>query len=313
MSDDLDLPWRIALDLGADADVELPGDPDFDAWIAKQASSVNAPPLAPRAEMWAAIEGAQLGSRTGVRPLRRERWVWPAAVAAALLLGVALDRLALRASNDGGMQPAPDRVAEAPAPVAPDSSRGDSSVRAEPGASTAATPTRVATRAPAAPTRVATGAPATPPASAERATVVRPFPSDDPADRSPAAGSRDANRLYRLAAVQTLSQAEALLTAYRASDLAGRNVPATQQLGRWGRDVLSSTRLLMDSPAGADPQLRPLLNDLELVLVQIVRLSGAPLDAADRALIDRSLRDSDLLPRIRTAVPAGVAGAASDE
>jgi hypothetical protein len=127
-------------------------------------------------------------------------------------------------------------------------------------------------------------------------------------NEAPSAGS-----LYRLAAVQTLSQAEALLTAYRASGVAERDPAAARQLGRWGRDVLSSTRLLLDSPAGDDPQMRPLLNDLELVLVQIIRLSGTPLDASERALIDRSLRERDLLPRIHTAVPAGTIGTASDD
>jgi hypothetical protein len=57
--------------------------------------------------------------------------------------------------------------------------------------------------------------------------------------------------------------------------------------------------------------LRTLLDDLELVLVQIIQLSGAPLDPADRELIDRALADRDLLPRIRTAVPAGITGSAS--
>ena len=78
-----------------------------------------------------------------------------------------------------------------------------------------------------------------------------------------------------------------------------------------GRDVLGSTRLLIDSPAGSDPQLRALLDDLELVLVQIIQLSGSPLDPADRDLIDRALEDRELLTRIRTAVPAGIGVAAS--
>jgi hypothetical protein len=122
------------------------------------------------------------------------------------------------------------------------------------------------------------------------------------------------SELYRLSAVQTLSQAEALLTAYRTGS-GTRSDPAAHQLGGWAREVLGSTRLLIDSPAGTDAQLRPLLNDIELVLVQIVRLSGTPLDSADRALIDRALRDHDLLPRIRTAVPAGAIDAtiASDD
>jgi hypothetical protein len=45
------------------------------------------------------------------------------------------------------------------------------------------------------------------------------------------------------------------------------------------------------------------------VLVQIIQLSGAELGPTDRDLIEGALEHSDLLPRIRTAVPAGVPGA----
>jgi hypothetical protein len=133
--------------------------------------------------------------------------------------------------------------------------------------------------------------------------------------RPPLTDSAARADLYRLAAVQTLGQAEALLTAYRAGGAALPRDASTRQLGSWAREVLGSTRLLIDSPAGADAQLRPLLNDIELVLVQIVRLSGSPLDSTDRALIDGALRDHDLLPRLRTVVPAGTADAtiASDD
>ena len=232
-------------DFGEDAEVVPPADPQFDAWVGKVAPTLNAPNAAPRAEMWDAIQGAQKtasdaqgGRIPGVTPLRRHPWRLMSVIAAALLLGVAVDRFALRQADD-------TRASVATTPPAPKG--GDSA---------------------------------------------------------------DPSRLYRLAAAQTLTQAEALLTSYRASGVAEHNPAAAQQLGRWGRDVLSSTRLLIDSPAGEDPQLRPLLDDLEIVLVQIIRLSGAPLDASERALIDRVLEDRDLLPRIRTAVPAGIAGAA---
>ena len=230
-------------------DIVPESDPQFDAWVAKVAPTLNAPNAAPRQEMWDAIQAAQTTSRDaqagllpGVTPLRRNLRLM-SAIAAALLLGVAIDRLALRRVDDARVASAPsagERVASAPAP----------------GAST------------------------------------------------------DPSRLYRMAAAQTLTQAEALLTAYRASAVPERNPAAARQLGSWGREVLSSTRLLLDSPAGDDPQLRPLLDDLELVLVQIIQVSGA-IEASDRALIDRALQDRNLLPRIRTAVPANVAGAAS--
>jgi hypothetical protein len=103
-----------------------------------------------------------------------------------------------------------------------------------------------------------------------------------------------------------LVQAEALLTAYRGAESV-RDPQAMQQAARWARDVLSSTRLLLDSPAGHDPQMRTLFTDLELILAQIVQLSGTPLQARERELIDRALRDRDLLPRLRSAVPTGLA------
>ena len=53
--------------------------------------------------------------------------------------------------------------------------------------------------------------------------------------------------------------------------------------------------------------MKMLFADLELILAQIVQLSGTPLQAGERELIDRAMRDRDLLPRIRSAVPAGLA------
>ena len=53
--------------------------------------------------------------------------------------------------------------------------------------------------------------------------------------------------------------------------------------------------------------MRTLFTDLELILAQIVQLSGTPLQARERELIEDAMRDRDLLPRIRSAVPAGLA------
>jgi hypothetical protein len=273
------------LDFGEDADGPMPADPAFDAWVGSVAPSVNAPPSAPRGDMWNAIQSAQRASAAanpgaipGILPLPRRRWILPASIAATLVLGVAIGRLALHEVSDAGpTRTAVRNVAPSTAPVTP-----ELPATARPESGPSANSTNAQSR------RVASAP-------------------------SSAAATRDPSRLYRLAAVQTLSQAEALLTTYKATAPAGRSDPSIRQLGTWGREVLSSTRLLIDSPAGNDPELRQLLNDLELVLVQIIQLSGAPLDASDRALIDRALRDHDLLPRIRTAVPAGVTGTASDD
>jgi len=67
---------------------------------------------------------------------------------------------------------------------------------------------------------------------------------------------------------------------------------------RWARDVLSNTRLLLDSPAGEDPVRRRLLEDLETVLVQLVQRSGRT--AEDRAMLDRTLQRTQILTRLRS-------------
>lgn len=64
------------------------------------------------------------------------------------------------------------------------------------------------------------------------------------------------------------------------------------------RELLATTRLLLDSPQAGDPHLQALLSDLELVLAQIVRLphrAGAP----DVYLIDQALDQREVLPRLR--------------
>jgi len=64
------------------------------------------------------------------------------------------------------------------------------------------------------------------------------------------------------------------------------------------RDLLSTTRLRMDGPQVSDPHLRELLDDLELVLAQIVRLPPRPA-APDVYLIDQALDQREVIPRLR--------------
>ena len=73
--------------------------------------------------------------------------------------------------------------------------------------------------------------------------------------------------------------------------------------GKWAREMLTNTRLLLDSPAGDDPVRRRLLEDLETVLVQLVQRSGASAD--DREILDRTLERTQLLTRLRTGA-AGI-------
>ena len=103
--------------------------------------------------------------------------------------------------------------------------------------------------------------------------------------------------VYQATTTRYLGQATALLVALP-NDGESRGVAPYR--GR-AHDLLLTTRLLLDSPAAADPRFRTLLEDLELVLAQVVRLqadqSGTELD-----LIRQALEQRDVLPRLRTAV-----------
>jgi hypothetical protein len=275
-------------------------DDPMDARLRDLAKEYNRPTgVVPREAMWQAIAPAVRAAAqapdiapAGTPSTARKRrtiapYAWTTALAAGLVLGIILERevLSPRAGSTVASTPSvtdgQQVAAIAPAPTS--------------GAPVVANPSPAA--------QVAT---TNAQQGARRGTssAVRD-------DSAPATGSRttddgaDAQQLYRLAARQTLVQAEALLTAYRASDGQPRDQESMQQAGRWARDVLTSTRLLLDSPAANDPQMRALFTDLELVLAQIVQLSGAPLQAGERELIERAMRDRDLLPRLRSALPAG--------
>ncbi|HEY6219536.1 MAG TPA: hypothetical protein VIV65_05740 [Gemmatimonadaceae bacterium] len=64
---------------------------------------------------------------------------------------------------------------------------------------------------------------------------------------------------------------------------------------------LVDLRLLMDSPAAANPRMRSLFEDLELVLVQVVQMpkNGSRMDAN---LIRQAMQERDVMPRLRDAV-----------
>lgn len=262
----------------------------------------------PRDAMWAQIAAARHAAQAGaptvapareadvvpLAPRRRSRTVvigWTALLAAGLVLGVVLERTVIH-SRDGSREIA--STGRAPAAAAAPVGAPAESVYTD-SARPTTSPVRAGTPAPAPRTRELVE---------PRAT--QPFVASVAPRDLPALPDSTVQAFYRTAAQQTLVQAEALLTAYRGAESV-RDPQAMQQAARWARDVLSSTRLLLDSPAGHDPQMRTLFTDLELILAQIVQLSGMPLQARERELIDRALRDRDLLPRLRSAVPNGLA------
>ena len=108
---------------------------------------------------------------------------------------------------------------------------------------------------------------------------------------------------YRLAAEEHLSQSEAFLTLFRTS-VQERN---DQRLASASaRQLLATNRLLLDSPAAVEPATRLLLEDLELVLAEIAQLSPQS-RAEDLQLIRDGIERGNVMPRLRTAVPAGAA------
>jgi len=106
---------------------------------------------------------------------------------------------------------------------------------------------------------------------------------------------------YRVAAAQYLTRAEALLTGFRTETRVGQR---DVQFAAQARDLLATTRLMLDSPAATDARLKGLLEDLELVLAQIAQLPPGG-DTEDVQLINQGLEQHSVLLRLRTANPAG--------
>ena len=126
-------------------------------------------------------------------------------------------------------------------------------------------------------------------------------PGSPEASRVPAPSDRASTLVYQLAAAQYLSRTEALLTGFRSETHAG--APMTQ-LSAQARDLLCTTRLMLDSPAAQDVRLKSLLEDLELVLAQIAQLTPRG-DREDVRLINQGLEQRSVLLRLRTTSPAG--------
>lgn len=112
------------------------------------------------------------------------------------------------------------------------------------------------------------------------------------------------NVVYQVAATQYLSRTEAFLTSFRADLVSGQRGGNNLRFARQARDLLSTTRLMLDSPAADDQRLRALLEDLELVLAQIAQL-GAAQSGEDTDLITQGMNRSNVLPKLRSAIPAG--------
>ncbi len=269
-------------------------DDRMDALLRQMAAEeYNRPPqIVPREQIWEAVQqglgrealGTGKGEPAGARIERLfgrsvPRWVY-LAVAAMLLLaaGIQVGRLMGPAGVQQGATPPIAAVPDSLGGSAIDSARGTQDavpVGREPDQRYAVDPR-----------------------SDDGGKGQRPRPRPEPERFTP--GTDDgAARAYSVVAAQHLTQVEALLTAFKGDLNEGR---MDAQMASWGKDLLSNTRLLLDSPVARDPARRKLLQDLELVLVQIVQLSPNT-SARDRDLIKGALTDDQVLTRLRTAIP----------
>lgn len=139
-------------------------------------------------------------------------------------------------------------------------------------------------------------------AVAPDAPVADPLYAAAPANGGARNGSATPTVVYNAVASRHLASVEALLTSYEASKAAAH--PDTL-LGAWAKSLLSDTRLLIDSPVAQDPTRARLLSDLELILVQLVQ-RASPADTSSRAAVERTLEKKQIIPRLRSAVPASL-------
>ena len=273
--------------------------------IARLAKQLDPPGVAPREEMWAAIQRAraeaaadaaaavQAGGASGAADgpnvvafptaAPRKSWLrYGAPLAAMLILGVGIGRMTM---NEGapriGTQPE-QTVAQRPA--------------------TADTDTAVDIKA-AAPDPVL--------AQLDRPPVTGVTPNDGgPAlARSTRSGSSagtvvrdettrtyDTMLPYRIVARRHFGRVQTLLLSLPADVREGH----INDVAVRAADLLVNTRLLLDSPAAEDPDLRLLLGDLELILAQAATLSPTR-SADDVEMIQNAVNQRDVLLRLRAA------------
>jgi hypothetical protein len=132
------------------------------------------------------------------------------------------------------------------------------------------------------------------------ATTPPPTRLQAPVAERPGAASAPQAQTLDPATSRYLGQAAALLIALPAEANVGR---PDQSFMKRANELLLTTRLLIDSQSGNDPAMRNLLEDLELVLVQVVRLQKErdPSRRTELELIQQALDQRDVIPRLRSA------------
>lgn len=130
----------------------------------------------------------------------------------------------------------------------------------------------------------------------------------------PQAGAVDPDgrgEVFAVAAAEHLGHSESFLTLVRADARVGSLDP---EMVRWAEGLLSQTRLFMDaSDPAAEPTMRELMEDLELVLAQIVTVAANGGVDPDRTRTEldlalRGMEDREVLTRIQAVSGPTLAG-----
>jgi hypothetical protein len=120
-----------------------------------------------------------------------------------------------------------------------------------------------------------------------------PAPVDEPVVRTP---RTELPMAYRVVVGEHFKETETVLALFAAESAADADVSSA------ARSLAATTRLLIGSRAGRDPEVRRMLLELEILLVQIARLADER-DAAERQAVREGLEDTAVLPRLRQMIP----------
>jgi len=263
-------------------------DDELDELLRDAALSYNTPPEPPREAMWEAISRAR--SAATVVPMaapRRTRWIATAAgIAAVLLAGIVIGR----ASR--GPVSAPTTVAQVtPAPAPTTADPRDTNVTEQPSVRESVAPNTEP--------EVAVG----------RRASARQFATRVPAhQRERANASTDLSNdgaAYRLAVVQHLTRTELLLTSFRAQEQSADAARVDAQFAALSRELLGTTRLLLATRRGDDPNITRLLQDLEYVLMQLSQYANDG-RRVDLDALNQSMDKRNVIPKLRSNIPAGL-------
>jgi hypothetical protein len=124
--------------------------------------------------------------------------------------------------------------------------------------------------------------------------------SDSGGDRLPQIAAA-----YQVAAGDHLSRVETFLTVFAGEVQAGRVGDADLEMP--ARQLIRRTRLLRQSPAGADDvMLRALLDDIEFVLLQIASFAQVG-DERELGFVEQGMSQRSVLLRLRSATPSQTA------